>query len=204
VTDPEDLLHSFPEEAPPAEIVLAAVRAFRYRAIAIVASIIAAMLIATFAVGKIGPSDVDAEVAAAVRDGADVVPVLTGAQYDGIFVSFSELVVDGNTGYARLLVWDTKGRAEIDFDVVAIEIAGQRQEIFSNSIANLMSYRDLDGVLRKRTSDAGWFRFESSTGIKPPVALEVQLLIVPEEVVLYGGDLDGPFPILRLEWSGSP
>ncbi|VAW05247.1 hypothetical protein MNBD_ACTINO02-3259 [hydrothermal vent metagenome] len=204
MTDPEDLLHSFPEEAPPPEIVLAAVRAFRYRAIAIGASIIAAMFIATFALGKIGPSDVDAEVAAAVRDGADVVPVLTSAQYDGIFVSFSELVVDGNTGYARLLVWDTKGHAEVDFDVVAIEIAGQRQEIFSNSIAGLVSYRDLDGVLRKRTSDAGWFRFESPTGIKPPVVLEVQLLIVPADVVLHGGNLDGPFPILRLEWSGSP
>ncbi|VAW09640.1 hypothetical protein MNBD_ACTINO02-755, partial [hydrothermal vent metagenome] len=128
MTDPDDLLRKIPDESPPPEIVIAAVRAFRYRAIAVVASIIAAMFIATFALGKVGPSDVDAEVAAAVRDGADVVPVLTGAQYDGIFVSFSELVVDGNTGYARLLVWDTKGHAEVDFDVVAIEIAGQRQE----------------------------------------------------------------------------
>ncbi len=204
MTDPEDLLRGFPEESPPPEIVIAAVRAFRYRAIAIGASIIAAMFIATFALGKIGPSDVDAEVAAAMRGGADVVPVLTGAQYDGTFVTFSELVIDGNTGYARLLVWDTKGYAEVDFDVVAIEIAGQRQEILSNSIANLVSYRDLDGMLRERTRDAGWFQFESPTGIKPPVALEVQLLIVPEEVVLYGGNLDGPFPILRLEWSGSP
>lgn len=204
MTEPDDLLRNIPEESPPPEIVIAAVRGFRYRAIALVASIIAALFITVFLLGRLGPSDVGADAAAAVRGGAEVIPVLVEDEYDGIYVAFSELVADGNTGYIRFLAWDTKGHAEVDLDVVAIEVAGRRQEIFSGSVPTLSSYRDLDDEMRELTSTGGWVRFEDPEGIEPPVVLEIQLVIWPEDMVLHGGELTGPFPTLRLEWDGSP
>jgi hypothetical protein len=204
VTDPDDQLRNIPEESPPPEIVIAAVRAFRYRAIAFVASIVAITFIAVFLLGRLGLSDVADDAASAVRGGADVIPVLVEDEYDGIYVAFSELIIDGDTGYIRFLAWDTKGHAEVDLDVVAFEVAGRRQEVFSGSVPTLFSYRDLDGELRERTSTGGWVRFEDPEGIGPPVVLEIQLVIVPEDVVLYGGEFSGPFPTLRLEWEGPP
>ncbi len=204
MTDPDDLLRDMPEESPPPEIVVAAVRGFRYRAIAVVASIVAIMFVAVFLLGKLGPSDIADDAASAVRGGAEVIPVLVEADYDGIYVAFSELVTDGETGYIRFLAWDTKGHAEVDFESVAIEVAGRRQEFLPMSVPTLSSYRDLDGEMRELTSTGGWVRFEDPEGIEPPVVLEMQLVISPEDVVLYGGELTGPFPTLRLEWDGSP
>ena len=204
MTDPDDLLRNMPEESPPPEIVVAAVRAFRYRAIAVVASAVAIMFVAVFLLGRIGPPDVGADAAAAVRGGAEVIPVLVEDEYDGIYVSFSELIVDDDTGYIRFLAWDTKGHAAVDFESVAIEVAGRRQEFLPMSVPTLSSYRDLDGEMRELTSTGGWIRFEDPEGIKPPVVLEMQLVISPEDVVLYGGELAGPFPTLRLEWEGPP
>ncbi len=204
MTDPDDLLREIPDESPPPEIVVAAVRAFRYRAIAVVTSIIAAMFLATFALGKLGPPELGAEAAAAIRGGADVIPVLATAEYDGIVVTFSEIVIDGDIGYIRFLFRDMKQHGDVDFEVTSIEVAGQRREVLSNSIANLFSYRIPEGELLERTSAGGWFRFENPDGIASPVVVEVQLLISTEEMVLNGSDLSGPLPTLRLEWSGSP
>lgn len=204
MTDPDDLLRNIPEESPPPEIVVSAVRGFRYRAIAVVASIIAVTFVAVFLLGRLGPSDDAVNAASAARGGAEVIPVLTVAEHDGIYVAFSELVVDGDTGYIRFLAWDTKGHAQVNFEVVAIEIAGRRQEVFAKSVPTVFSYRDLDGELREQTSTGGWVRFESPEGIGPPVVLEIQLVIEPEDVVLYGGVLAGPFSTLRLEWEGPP
>lgn len=204
MTDPDDLLRGIPDESPPPEIVVAAVRGFRYRAIAVVTSIIAAVFLATFALGKLGPPDLGTDAAAAIRGGADVIPVLATAEYDGIVVTFSEIVIDGDTGYIRLLFRDMKQHGEVTFEVTAIEVAGQRQEVFGNSLANLFSYRAPGGELQERTSTGGWFRFENPNGIAPPVVVEVQLLILTEDMVLEGSDVSGPYPTLRLESDGSP
>ncbi|MFV1961338.1 MAG: hypothetical protein ACC654_10240 [Acidimicrobiia bacterium] len=204
MTDPDDLLRDIPEESPPPEIVIAAVRGFRYRAIAIIASIVATMFVAVFLLGRLGPSDVADDAAAAVRGGAEVIPVLVEAEYDGIYVAFSELIVDEDTGYIRFLAWDTKGHAQVNFEVVAIEVAGRRQEVFAAFVSTVFSYRNLDGELREQTSTGDWVWFEDPKGIGPPVVLEIQLVIEPVDVVLYGGVLTGPYPTLRLEWDGSP
>lgn len=59
--DIEQALSGLPQESPPPEIVLAAVRAFRYRTIALVASIVAGALLLGVVWRFVGPENLGAE-----------------------------------------------------------------------------------------------------------------------------------------------
>ncbi len=128
MADPENALKDLPPESPPPEIVLAAVRVFRYRALAVVALGVALVIGAVFVYQKINvEGQFSVKVATArVQDGTyfgkGIGEVHT---VDGISVVVWE-VVGGGVGaypqifYVHLVGWDPKGRQ------VQVEMADPR------------------------------------------------------------------------------
>lgn len=189
-------------EEPPPEIVLAAVRAFRYRFIATVAAIIAGAFLLGAIWRVIGPDNIAAEVASLRQP--TIVPMLAVAGYDGINVAVTELVWDESTGYLRYVAWDEGSHAEVTVEPMVLTTStGRTIELFAGSVPALAHFsvpgeRDID----RRTS-GDWIRFEDADHDPlGPLSLEVQLVISPLEIVLEGGVLEGPFPTLTLRFDG--
>jgi hypothetical protein len=112
MTDPEDLLRDLPEESPPPEIVLAALRVFRYRAIAAVA-----LAIAIVVTGVMVKNHLDAQsrlrqrIATAEYTSGGVNTLGRLRNVDGVSVMYWELVTDGeNRVFVHILAWDRSGR----------------------------------------------------------------------------------------------
>ena len=110
--DPEDLLRSLPPESPPAEVVLAAIRVFRYRAI--VAIVLACALVLSAVILK-GHLDRDARLLERIgRIRYTTGGVMTPNKLrdiDGIKVLLWEVVVDeADAAYVHVLAWDRTGR----------------------------------------------------------------------------------------------
>jgi hypothetical protein len=100
--DPEQLLADLPQESPPPEIVLAAVRGARYRAIAFVVTVVTIVLVAGFLVDRHLAEPPDPAVAAkqAARDGETVFPAVRVPVRGGEAMLW-EVVRDGDRGWAR-------------------------------------------------------------------------------------------------------
>lgn len=201
--DIERVLGDLPEESPPPEIVLAAVRAFRYRAIAAVAAIIAGALLLGVVWRAIGPDNLGVE-AASVRL-PTTVPILATAEYDGISVAVTELVWDEGTGYLRYVAWDAGVHAEVDLTPVAITTStGRRIDLESSSIPNLENFTSPEGRSVEQRTTGDWIKF-SDPNHDPfgPLSLEIEIMEVPLEIVLNGGELHGPYPTITINYSGA-
>jgi len=117
MADPEKALKDIPPESPPPEIVLAAVRVFRYRALAVVALGIALVIGAVFVYQQINvEGQFSVKVATAAVQGGSYSGKGIGEVHivDGISVVVWE-VVGGGVGdpqvfYVHLVGWDPKGR----------------------------------------------------------------------------------------------
>jgi hypothetical protein len=110
--EPENLLRTLPPETPPPEVVTAAMRVFRYRALAAVALACALVLSAIILKAK-----VDADARLLERIGAiryttgGVDHVADVRDLDGLKVVLWEVVVDeAPTSYVHVLAWDERGR----------------------------------------------------------------------------------------------
>jgi hypothetical protein len=125
MTEPEDLLREMPPESPPPEIVLSALRVFRYRAVAAVALALALVVSAFLIKGEL---DEDArfmeQVAGAMYDGgvSQDVQVRT---VDGVEVMFWELVWGDGTVFVHVMAWDEGGR-DFTIDIVDPTLDGRR------------------------------------------------------------------------------
>ena len=204
--DIERLLAPPPDEPPPPEIVLAAVRAFRYRAIAVVAATIAGFLVLGTGWRALGPDDPGAQAAGVRRP--TVVPILQRAEYDGIVVEVTELTWDHDRGrgYLRYLAWDTRSHAEVAIDPAAITASsGLRTDLFQIGPPALQDYTSLDGLRVERRTTAGWLELvDPSHDPHGPLSIEFAVTVYPLAYVLNPTSFDGPTAILTVEFAGGP
>jgi hypothetical protein len=116
MADPEELLGALPEESHPPEIVLAAVRVFRYRVLAIVALAVALAVVGVVWVNKLAENGRflvevgDAQYTGGVL--ANAKGVGASETVDDITLTVWEAVrsADGRTIYVHLIGWDERGR----------------------------------------------------------------------------------------------
>lgn len=124
MADPERLVRELPEESPPPEIVLAAVRTFRYRAIAAIAVAVAVAVVGIVTVPRLisallDPRDVDELAFRAMREGITY-DVAADAEVDGGRVLLWQVWIgEEGLSYARFLAWRPGG---IPIDVLPQEI----------------------------------------------------------------------------------
>lgn len=110
--EPEDLLRSMPPESPPREVVMAAIRVFRYRAIAGIAIACALVLSAVILKGALDEdSQLLARIASSRYETGGVISVAELADVDGVSVMVWEIVVDDSpTSFVHIQAWDQRGR----------------------------------------------------------------------------------------------
>jgi hypothetical protein len=200
----EQTLRELPPEAPPPEIVLAAVRTFRYRAIASVAAIIAGAFLLGAVWRSVGPDDFGA--AAAGIDGGIAVPILETGQADGIEIAVTELVWDEtrSAGFVRYIAHGTGSYAEVDIEPRAVVTStGVRPEIDIDGNPVLQDYTTRHGERIDRPTAGGWIGF-TAVDHDPfgPLTVEFEVRPVPLEIVLDGGTLEGPFPTITITFEG--
>lgn len=118
MAEPEELLARLPEESPPPEIVLAAVRVFRYRVVTVVALAVALAVVGVVWVNKLAANGrFLAEIGSAHYTGG----VLSNAKGIGEFVTAGQDITltvwevvrseDGRTIYVHVIGWDQRGRS---------------------------------------------------------------------------------------------
>jgi hypothetical protein len=116
MADPEELLGALPPESAPPEIVLAAVRVFRYRVLAVVALAVALAVVGGVFVQKLaGNGRFLVEVGDAHYTGgvlANAKGVGASETVDDVTLTVWEAVrsSDGRTIYVHLIGWDERGR----------------------------------------------------------------------------------------------
>lgn len=124
--DPEDLLRSLPPESPPPEVVMVAMRVFRYRAFGALA-LAAAIVLSGFMVK--GALDRDARLLERIGG----IRYTTGGtininelrDVDGAKVLLWEVVMDEDgTSFVHLLAWDDLGR-NLTMSIVGARVDGQ-------------------------------------------------------------------------------
>lgn len=159
MADPEDLLGTVPEESPPPEIVLAAVRVFRYRALAFVAIAVALAVVGVVFVQKLATNGrFLAEVGNAHYTGGELSGSGIGEfkTADDITLTVWEVVrsSDGATVYVHVIGWDERGRSLI-LDV--------RDPRFGGVVANETGLEGDPNHLEVRTLLDLWFAVERRT-----------------------------------------
>ncbi len=158
------LLGQLPEESPPPEIVLSAVRSFRYRAVAIVSSMVAGILLVVVLAFTTGPDNLASEAGRLSPRG--VVPLLVSGHLDSVKVTLVELVQGEDVGYIHFLV--EEGGEEIIVEVepvnVLISPEGQslRQVDFDGQSFAVGALDQIGGSHYGGTPDAasGWIRYQ--------------------------------------------
>ena len=175
--DPEEMLRSLPPESPPPEVVMAAVRVFRYRAIAVIA--LACALVVSAVILK-GHLDRDARL----QERIGRIRYTTGGtmdvhefrEVDGVEVVVWEIVVDeADSSYVHVLAWDDRGR---DF---SIDISDPEADGRPTTLGSIESY----GGGRKPTHTDLWQE------IRVPSIEDVDSLSFDVDV---SGDVTGSFP----------
>ena len=165
MTEPEDVLRSMPKESPPPELVMAAMRVFRYRAVAAIFLSCALVLSAFILKSKI---DEDSRLLARIGEirytTGHVTSVNLRRDVDGATVMLWEVVVDeADASYVHVLAWDDRGR---DF---TLEVSDPRVDGRSTTLAAIegsggggnRTYVDLWQEIRvPSVEDAGELTFD--------------------------------------------
>lgn len=200
MTDPLDALRAMEPESPPREVVLASLRLFRYRVLAIASVVIvvvvgAIALAATLSGGAL-PDDVRAVVE---HDRAEFRPA-TGAQQIGMVRVTVTEVVSSPSGNAVRLVFEDIGspEREIQIDVLAIR---QGSAVLSPFLNLPVLGRDTG-----RTTAAVWILIDP---MADPYGAEIEVLIlpIPDSVLDEGGTVssdDGTTGMVTIERSTTP
>jgi hypothetical protein len=112
MSDPETLIRSMPKESPPTEVVVAALRVFRYRAIVAVFLSVGLVLSAFILKSKIDEDSRLLERIGQIRyTTGGTIAVNELRAVDGANVMLWEVVVDGTgSSYVHVLAWDERGR----------------------------------------------------------------------------------------------
>ncbi len=185
MTDPLDRLEALGDEPVPAEIVLSAVRLFRYRAIATIGALVAGLLLVGLILTNVTDTGPSAQVAELERE-PDSVRVVLGesVEIEGIEITLTEVIWHEGTGFVRVVAQETlNGRPEpeVMVDIVSVETEDGAVSSFPES-----STLDLD---RRHAVAARWIQFDAA---QPPVtylAVDALVLPVPQEILDEGGEL---------------
>ena len=110
--EPEDLLRTIPPESPPPEVVMAAIRVFRYRAIAAI-GLACALVLSAFVVKSALERDgrLQEQIGAIRYTTGSTMNIADLHQVNGVKVMLWEIVVDeADTAYVHVFAWDPRGR----------------------------------------------------------------------------------------------
>lgn len=175
MADPERLVRELPEESPPPEIVLAAVRTFRYRAVAAVSLAVALAVIGVTVVPRLmsallEPRDVEELAFRAGREGL-AYDVAADAEVDGARVLLWQVLV-GREGraYAQFLAW-RPGDMPIDLALRELRVGGREVEVTGGG----GEASCCDPAVAEL-----WLEFEAEFPIGGPVEAEVAVRAGPQ------------------------
>jgi hypothetical protein len=131
--DAEVALAGLPRESPPPEIVLAAVRVVRYRALATVAVLVAAILVGGWAARSLfGFHPVEVRAAQARYSGG-VQSLDAATVVQGVTVMVPDIALDGRGhAYFQILAMDPQRRA-VGLDVTSVRIGGRAATLLDYS-----------------------------------------------------------------------
>lgn len=198
MTDPVLLLTSDSVEAPPEEIVLGAVRQFRYRSLVTIlvglAGVLALVLIAQRL--QVGPIDDDLETLLLNRD-ATVSAIEGSHLVDGVEFRVTESIWADGVGYLRIIATETMPeRAEPQLDVAIDNVSVEPGQQWS--------VNDVGGSLGRtpgaRTTDAWWVRYESATPPSGSIFVSAFVIAFPADIVENGGAFEADIDPVRLEY----
>ena len=123
MTDPIATLEQLPPESPPNEVVLTAVRIFRYRAIATVALLVVGVFALGWALTQLQGATIDSDLARLLADDEAQTIVLGAADVvDGFRVEAVELVWNEDRGFLQVLVSAPPDAAESEIGVSIAEV----------------------------------------------------------------------------------
>jgi hypothetical protein len=170
--DTERLIRDVPGESPPPEIVLAAVRTFRYRAIATVLFAITAVIAGTWLGHRLVVTPLTLERIALAKAEHDWQPVFAEADVAGVRVLFLEVIPepDRAQAWAHVVAWDPTGR-EILVEVRGFSVDGKRVP----EVEVAQSIGQSGGAVM---SAEAWsaFAIDRAEAVLPRVSAEVEVL----------------------------
>jgi hypothetical protein len=175
--DTERLIRDVPSESPPPEIVLAAVRTFRYRAIAVVFFVITAVIAGTWLGHRlvVTPLTLDRIALAKAEHGWQ--PVFAEGEVAGVRVLFLEVIPepDRAQAWAHVVAWDPAGR-EIFVEIRGFSVDGKRVP----EVEVAPSFGQSGGAVM---SSEAWSAFAIDRGgaLPPRVSTEVEVLTYDRE-----------------------
>ena len=200
MTDPITALETMEPESPPREVVLGALRLFRYRVIATVA-VAALVILGLFWFASRGASALPVEVASVIEHPqANFEPADGSTMIGNVRVSVTEVATSPDGRVARL-VFEAIGERERSIEVGVLRVV---QGTTETSPANL-NINDL-GRDNGRRSTAVWVPLD--TRADPFTAqIEVFVLPIPDSILDEGGELssdDGITGIVTIERQANP
>lgn len=206
MTDAEKLLGDIGQESPPPEIVLSAVRAFRYRAIAVISSVILGAVVLLVVLPSLGTKDLG--VRAEGLRAAEVTPLFVSAQAAGVKVTLTELLMGSGEGYVHFVVEEVgDGVAEVDFNNVMVSPTGEAlfpaesSEGQSFTVGSMTSEEALH-FANGPNAASGWVHFEGDHDPTGPLSVLFDVFIVPPEAY-ETGSFDAAAIRLRVDYPGA-
>ncbi len=207
MAEADTLLGTLPEESPPPEIVLSAVRAFRYRAIAALASLVAGLLVLFVVLPSLGTTDLGVKAESLRARG--VTPLFVSAALENAKVTLTELVMGDGEGYIHFIVEETGENSVVEFDFENVMISPDGRSVFPAE-AEGQSFEV--GAVDPAIGDyfiggpdaaSGWIRFEGDHDPGGPLVVVFSLFFVPPDAYQTGSyEIEGPPPMLRIEYPG--
>ena len=187
MADVDQMLRDLPEESPPPEIVLSAVRSFRYRVIAIVASVVAAALLLVLLQTVLRPDNIGAEAARLGPRG--VTPLLVSGDVHSVVVTLVEVIQGDGVGYVHFLVEEGGEEIIVEVEPTEVLISPDGENLRqAESVGQSFEVGGLDqigGAHYGGTPDAasGWIRFEGEHEPSGPLAVEFRVwFMAPGEI----------------------
>lgn len=206
MADTEELLSSLPQESPPPEIVLSAVRGFRYRAIATVSSLLLAALLIFVVLPSLATKDLG--VRAEGLHIREVTPLFVSGQAADVKVTLTELIMGSGEGYVHFIIEELgDGVAEVSFSNVLISPTGEGVFAAESSEGQSFEVGFVDSATATYYADvpdavSGWLRFEGDHDPNGPLSVLFDVFLVPPEAFETGA-FEGTPVQLRIDYPGA-
>jgi hypothetical protein len=168
----ERLLRDVPHESPPPEIVLGAVRVFRYRAIAIMLFAITAVISGTWLVPRlvVTPTTLERIALAKAENGSQ--PVFGEGEVGGVRLLFIEVIPepDRAQAWAHVIAWNPSGR-EIALNIRMLTVDGT--PVPETETGDAITYTSGANI---SAEDWSAFAIDPDAASLPEVSAEVEVL----------------------------
>jgi hypothetical protein len=193
MSNPIDVLERQPLESPPEEIVLGAVRLFRYRAIATVTAIVAIAVIGYAVISAVSASDRQQRLDSVLTSpSAQVVALDAVGTVDGIEFRLTESVWDNGVGFVRVIATETRSdrsEPQVDIEVgeVRVRFAGVNGEAVS-SVVNQPSLT-IGRSSETRATGSFWVEYLSESPVGDTLSVRFIVVPIPQDFLDNGGEL---------------